>query len=233
MVMSDSPEGESVGFAGIEREAIILRLRRYWRWARGAGQFHVEGEFAIDPADVVAGGKALLPEAVQILLWNERRYPKLGKWLPVVRAMREVEPLPPILVAKTRRGWVAINGNHRVLAARLFGRSSIDATVLLPRWDPGSIVQEAQAIFRDENGEWPLPNTPKDLPGRGTNESFHPTGFSAGVAGSICGDCTKATAFQGDAWVCSEASVTCEALPWIQPSWLGCSRFAQHSDSSS
>ena len=133
------------------RQAALDRLRRFWDWVRAAPDGATSrGLREVDPCGIVAGSKALLPPSTQVHLWGEMRYPKPPRWTHAVDDWRNHGVLEPALLLSTRSGWVVSEGNHRVLFARQRGLVRMQAEILIPRYDPGTALEEVLELFR-----WP------------------------------------------------------------------------------
>jgi uncharacterized ParB-like nuclease family protein/DNA-binding Lrp family transcriptional regulator len=77
------------------------------------------------------------------------------RFISVKKAMREGKPLPPVKLYKIKDEYYVLDGNHRIAAAKEFGRSDIMATIV--EFIPSSntlenIIYREKGAFMEQTG---------------------------------------------------------------------------------
>jgi hypothetical protein len=223
------------------REQSLGRLRLFWRWMTTVRIAPPEGTTEIDPFEIVAGGRALLPPFLQVFLWSWPLHPKPARWFRVIDGLRDGQPMQPIRLLRTRRGCVVLDGNHRVLAARQLGLQALAAELHEPEHDPGCILEDVVGLFvwENEQDHFGTGSSTTDVIGRAISRRLdgvcantsarakcrpplHPTGFDP-LPTVTCGSCAFIRPLDCGHSICELAIVQPSGVGWVRPTWTGCS----------
>jgi hypothetical protein len=139
------------GFVAADAELDFHRMRRQGRWARFAARLRLicgERTRLSSFADVIAGLGAtarhdLGLQAVELdtIVGSVGRVHEFDRgfrpgrtidprrWMAIDRALRNGEPLPPVMLYRVAGRHFVQDGHHRVSASRAVGRQSVDAYV--------------------------------------------------------------------------------------------------------
>jgi hypothetical protein len=139
------------GFVAADAEQDFRRMRRQGRWSRLAAKLRLicaECTRLSSFADVIAGlgvtaRHDLGLQAVELdtIVGSVGRVDEFDRgfrpgrtidprrWMAIDRALRNGEPLPPVLLYRVGEQHFVQDGHHRVSASRAVGRQSVDAYV--------------------------------------------------------------------------------------------------------